>query len=345
MLSSQNGGRLHTSDVDHVRRHIDGTTMIFLLFAAASFNVRRVPRQQLDACRTGMLRLSERFDIDEAMSAMDKAVSAEDYAEAARLKKLIDAQVAEDRARLTRQIMGDDTPSTQPTEDAPTVSIATTLAAGQILVASPERFCSRNPFAWPPMDMSRFGIDGPVKFPGLPADIVATRLPVLVLIEHNDQRSRALLLEQRTGALMGDVSMENFGPCAICPLWFGGSAKDKSLYIIHDVPEAADTTQIASGLFQGGWDDLKPKVADSSVSEARIKFFVGVTEWKKGQLEEELKAGAWLALDVPPSLVVKDRVSDWRPGKPKPVWTEMLNYLPDDEGKIKKLIDQIYDDE
>ena len=34
-----------------------------------------------------------------------------------------------------------------------------------------------------------------------------------------------------------------------------------------------------------------------------------------------------------------------RPGKPKPVWTEMLNYLPDDEGKIKKLIDQIYDDE
>jgi len=276
---------------------------------------------------------------------MDKAVSREDYAEAARLKKLIDAQVAEDRARLTRQLLGVDASDAKSTaEEAPSVSLATALAPGQILVASPERFCSRNPFAWPPMDMGRFGVDGPVNFPGLSADVVATRLPVLLLIEHNEKRSRALLMEQRTGALMGDVSMENFGPCAICPLWFGGTDKDNSLYIVHDVEEADGADEISSGLYVGGWDDLRPRVSDSSVSEARIKFFVGATEWRGGQLQDELKAGAWLALDVPPSLVVKDRVADWRPGQPKPVWTEMMNYLPPDagDGTVKKLIDQIY---
>ena len=78
------------------------------------------------------------------------------------------------------------------------------------------------------------------------------------------------------------------------------------------------------------------------MSEARIKFFIGATEWGAGQLEDELKAGAWLALDVPPSLVIKDRVADWRPGKPKPVWTEMMNYLPADDSTAKKLIEQIY---
>ena len=75
------------------------------------------------------------------------------------------------------------------------------------------------------MDFRKFGIDGPVKPPGIPPDMLAQRLPVLVLIEHREGGSLALQLEQRTGALMGDVSMEDYGPCAICPLWFGGETR------------------------------------------------------------------------------------------------------------------------
>ena len=60
------------------------------------------------------------------------------------------------------------------------------------------------------------------------------------------------------------------------------------------------------------------------------------------QLEDELKAGAWLALDVPPSLVIKDRVMGWRPGKPKPVWTELMGMLLEADAKVQRLIDQIY---
>jgi len=273
-------------------------------------------------------------------------VSKEDYAEAARLKKLIDAQVAKDRAQLTRQVMGGDASGSSAdaaeTEEAPSVTVASALATGQVLVASPERFCSRNPFARPVKDMGRFGIQGPINDPGLSPDMIAQMLPVLVLVEHNEGGSRALLMERRTGALMGDVSMEDYGPCAISPLWLGGTEKQNSLYVVHDVAAAGGANEISGGLFLGGWEKIKPKVADSSVSEARIKFFIGATEWGAGQLEDELKAGAWLALDVPPSLVIKDRVADWRPGKPKPVWTEMMNYLPADDSTAKKLIEQIY---
>lgn len=284
---------------------------------------------------------TERLDIDEAMGAMDKAVTREDYAEAARLKKLIDKQVALDREQLTRQLLGGGPePSSDSAEEAPSVSQATSLAAGQILVASPEKFCTMNPFAR--MNLERFGMQGPVKLPGLPPDRVAQRLPVLLLIQHDEGGSRALLMEQRTGALMGDVSMDDYGPCAVSPLWIGGTAKPNSLFMLHDVPQAAGANEVSSGLYLGGWEKLKPKVADSSVSEARLKFFVGATEWGAGQLEKELSAGAWIALDVPASLVVKDRVSDWRPGQPKPVWTEMMNYLPSDDADVAKLIKLIY---
>jgi putative AlgH/UPF0301 family transcriptional regulator len=322
--------------------------MILLAAASVAFvGVRRMPVQRIGgAHRSTTLRLADRFDIDEAMAGMDKAVSREDYAEAARLKKLIDAQVALDREQLTRQLMGGGTEAgadAADAENAPKVSLTTELAAGQVLVANPERFCSSNPFAWPVMDMSRFGIQGALKVPGMTPDMVAQRLPVLVLVDHSESGSLALLMEQRTGALMGDVSMEDYGPCAICPLWVGGTAKQNSLYVLHDVPDVGTgANEISGGLFQGGWDQLRPKVADSSVSEARIKFFIGATEWAPGQLAAELESGAWLALDVPPSLVVKDRVADWRPGKPKPVWTEMMNYLPSDDVKVKKLIEQIY---
>ena len=57
----------------------------------------------------------------------------------------------------------------------------------------------------------------------------------MLLIEHNAGGSRALLMERRTGALMGDVSMEDYGCVAISPLWLGGTAKQNSLYVVHNV--------------------------------------------------------------------------------------------------------------
>ena len=44
-------------------------------------------------------------------------------------------------------------------------------------------------------------------------------------------------------------------------------------------------------------------MADSSLAEGRFKFFLGATEWKPGQLQEEIEAGAWLVLDCDAELV------------------------------------------
>lgn len=261
------------------------------------------------------------------------------------------ADIENFRAQMLRQMLGGSEPPSGPNPvdkllgvkdpSAPTVTRASSLSAGQVLVANPEKFCSRNPFSRPVKDLGRFGLQGPIDDDELPPDLKAQMLPVLVLIEHGKGGSRALLMERRTGALMGDVSMDDYGCVAINPLWLGGTAKQNSLYVVHDVPGMDSATEVADGLFLGGWVDARPKVADSTIADSHFKFFLGATEWSPGQLEEELKAGAWLALDADPALIIKDRVADWRPGKPKPVWTELMQYL-DDSPEITKIVSTIY---
>ena len=49
---------------------------------------------------------------------------------------------------------------------------------GAVLVANPQRFCSRNPFARAVKDLNRFGLQGPVQGGDLSADTKAQMLPV-----------------------------------------------------------------------------------------------------------------------------------------------------------------------
>ena len=96
---------------------------------------------------------------------------------------------------------------------------------------------------------------------------------------------------------MGDISMDEYGCVAISPLWLGGTEQQNSLFCVHNCPEVTGATELnPDGLMLGGWEAARPKVADSSLAEGRFKFFLGATEWKPGQLQEEIESGAWLVL-------------------------------------------------
>ena len=249
------------------------------------------------------------------------------------------------RAQMMRQMMGvgDGAPAGgggEPPAAAPGPRVQRTdeLSAGVVLVANPERFCSRNPFSRAVKDLGRFGLRGPIVDDEAGSDTKALMLPVLLLIENGKEGARALLMERRTGALMGDVSTEDYGCVAISPLWLGGTAKQSSLYVVHDVDDVDGASKLSDGLFLGGWSAARPRVADRSLAETRFKFFLGRTEWERGQLEEEVAARAWIPLACDPAVVLKDRVEGWRPGKPQPVWTELMRQLGDEAEAMLKIV-------
>lgn len=102
------------------------------------------------------------------------------------------SDVEDFRAQMLRQMLGgassdEDAPNAVdvmlkkagvPTTTTPLVKRASQLVAGQVLVANPERFCTRNPFSRPVKDLSRFGLQGPIDLNEVSSDFAAQMLPV-----------------------------------------------------------------------------------------------------------------------------------------------------------------------
>lgn len=80
-----------------------------------------------------------------------------------------------------------------------------------------------------------------------------------------------------------------YGCVAISPLWLGGLAQQQQLCVVHDVPDLEGATAVCDGMWLGGWRAAQPKVSDRTLAEGRFKFFLGCTEWKAGQLQQEVR--------------------------------------------------------
>lgn len=312
--------------------------------------LRALHGARLPPPRSGSLVLSEQADEDDPLAGESPASGG-------------DKEIEAFRAQLLRNMLGGQDPDLGPRnpidellgvkeEEEPKVRLASVLAAGQVLVANPAKFFSRNPFSQPVQDLSRFGLQGAPE-EDLPPDVRAGVLPVLLLLAHSDGGSRGLLLERRSGALMGDVSMDDYGSVAINPLWLGGTASQNSLSMVHDLAGRDNLTEgkaiglgigNETGLRLGGWADVKSKVDDSTVSDAHFKFFLGFTEWRAGQLAAELEAGAWFPLDCDAQVVIRDRVMASRPGRQRPFWKELMEAVSSEPG-VKEVLREVYDED
>ena len=100
------------------------------------------------------------------------------------------------------------------------------------------------------------------------------------------RRDSSCVLERRTGALMGDLSMDEFGCVAIASLWLGGTEEQSNLYVLHTCEGVSGAKPVCDGLFLGGWQAARPLVAESRLAEGRFKFYLGSTKWEAGQLEQ-----------------------------------------------------------
>ena len=250
------------------------------------------------------------------------------------------------------------------------------LKGGIVLIANPAKFCadfpdnSNNKKTPSPALLSKFGLTLPPPAE-LGPDRRADLLPVLVMLERHPLRGcHALLMNRRTGYLIGDLEQNQpkvedemsgdisnlppqLGAFMIQPLWFGGtsagdqSSSSKGLEMLHVCPVVDGATQLTDdGLFWGG-DPAQAQDAMNDPSLERImtgfdfKFFVQGTRWLPLQLEKEIRDGTWIVANVSKEVLFKsrDRLGVKRA---KPLWTEIMELLG---GEYKDVRDQLYGEE
>lgn len=192
-----------------------------------------------------------------------------------------------------------------------------------------------------PRLLAKFGLTLPPPAE-LGPDRRADLLPVLMVVEHaptsNTSSSSppptlAVLLNRRTGYLLGDLEQPNdendnqrsspiLEKFCIQPLWFGGIDHVSSgLDMLHQCPTVSGAKPLTSdGLYWGGDPgQAQEAMAQTLTTDSRsgrprpltgfdFKFFVQSTVWNHPQeLERDVAQGIWFAAKVSKDVLFKSR--------------------------------------
>lgn len=116
---------------------------------------------------------------------------------------------------------------------------------------------------------------------------------VVLLCEHGEEGSIGFVINRPSLNQINDLLPELNH--ASLPIFEGGPVQNDTLHLIHRMPEVMGGMEILPGIYWGGsYSDLTRTMENNTLDTDQIRMFIGYSGWEKGQLEEELKEGAWL---------------------------------------------------
>jgi putative transcriptional regulator len=116
---------------------------------------------------------------------------------------------------------------------------------------------------------------------------------VILLCEHSEEGSVGFVLNRSTELTLGDLLPDLYTP--LLQIYQGGPVQLDTLHMLHRMPQAFGGNEIFPGVYWGGsYDALQEVIMNSDYQPMDLRLFVGYAGWSPGQLEKELKDGAWL---------------------------------------------------
>jgi putative transcriptional regulator len=155
---------------------------------------------------------------------------------------------------------------------------------------------------------------------------------VVLVCEHNAEGALGLVLNRNSGNKVGEMIVADLPEeLKEQALFLGGPVQPAALSFLHSdnfIPDANVITNLSINHSLEALVDL----GESFSSTQKVKIFAGYSGWSPGQLEEEMKRGAWLVHPASVDLVFKT--------EPKNLWQTIL----DKKGWQYKLMSQSPED-
>jgi putative transcriptional regulator len=131
------------------------------------------------------------------------------------------------------------------------------------------------------------------------------RRTVVLVLQHDDEGSVGLVLNRPTGHLCSTVAESldiswDIGEARYISI--GGPVEPQSLWMVHpDGLQFNETIDIGARLAVSRSEQALRQICEAG--EDRIKMFVGYAGWGPGQLEQEIREGAWLTTELTERIV------------------------------------------
>ena len=141
---------------------------------------------------------------------------------------------------------------------------------------------------------------------------------VLVICVHDEQQAMALVLNRplpglRVPALLRRLGLDGEGvPDA--PVLFGGPVERERGYVLHsdDYCASHSTLSVAPGLALTDTREVLDALGDPQRRPRKFHLALGYAGWGPGQLENEIRQGAWLTCEPDDKLVFgRDHDGRW----------------------------------
>lgn len=154
---------------------------------------------------------------------------------------------------------------------------------------------------------------GSILASGLFLDNTCFKRSVVLLAEHNTERSIGFILNKPTDIKITDA-VEDF-PDFNSTLYFGGPAETDTLYFIHTLGDKLPgSKKITDDIYWGGnYEQLKLLVAIGKIQPHMIRFFAGYAGWEPSSVKEEVEETNWMLSTFNREIIFSKNSNDlWR---------------------------------
>lgn len=131
--------------------------------------------------------------------------------------------------------------------------------------------------------------------PAIIGDVSFNR-SIVLLADHTVEGSIGFILNKPLKYTINDLIPELD---ASFKVYNGGPVEQDNLYFIHKIPELIpNSIEISLGIYWGGdFNEVAELIANKTINENDIKFFLGYSGWDTNQLSNELKANSWVVTE------------------------------------------------